>query len=357
MDQASLATILKLGTKAPSGSNSQPWKFEWKDNTLSILSLPEKDHKFFNYNNRGTWVAHGALLENILIASSHLGFSASYVLFPDSAKPNLTFTIRFTPAKQGPEPLFDYINQRATNRKPYQPGLTLAEKNALIESAALIEGVRVVIIDDEERLAVVGQASSINERVMLENEKLHELFFKEIVWTEQEEKEKKTGLYLKTMELPGGAQLALRLFKNWRVAKILNSLGASQAIAAGNAASYAKTGGMAAFLVQNDDRAFINVGRAMQRVWLQATALGLSAHPLAGTIFMWQQAFLGNTEILTEPHRALVRKAYAETAAAFSADQTIVGFILRLGHDGKPSAYSSRFPLEQIFSEKQKNSL
>lgn len=63
--------ILEAGAQAPSGSNSQPWRFEVAGGTISIIMLPEKDHPILNFRNRGTLLAHRALIENIVIAAAH----------------------------------------------------------------------------------------------------------------------------------------------------------------------------------------------------------------------------------------------------------------------------------------------
>ena len=65
--------ILEISVNAPSGSNSQPWCFEVKNNKVNIIMLPEKDHPILNYHNRGTLIAIGALIENIIITASSLG--------------------------------------------------------------------------------------------------------------------------------------------------------------------------------------------------------------------------------------------------------------------------------------------
>ena len=89
--------ILEAGCRAPSGSNSQPWRFMVKDNQISIFALPEKDHPILNFRHRGTWVAHGALLENILITSSHLGYKTDVKLFPDKDYPKFIAKIKSKP--------------------------------------------------------------------------------------------------------------------------------------------------------------------------------------------------------------------------------------------------------------------
>ena len=82
--------ILSFAVYAPSGDNMQPWKFVIEQEALYIYNCPEKDPTLYNYKQRAALISHGALMENINIAASSYGFSASFDYFPDSTNPNLT---------------------------------------------------------------------------------------------------------------------------------------------------------------------------------------------------------------------------------------------------------------------------
>ena len=203
--------ILEAGAQAPSGSNSQPWKFKISGNQIEILALPERDHPILNYRNRGTWVAHGALIENLLIAASHLGYKMDLELPPLNPLSRITAKLTLTENREQRNGLYEAINLRTTNRKPYADSLlTKEQKNGLYEEAKKIGRGEFRLIEDKDKIRALAKASSMNEVILLKDRAMHELFFKEIVWTEQEEKEKRTGLYLKTMELEPPQEKALK---------------------------------------------------------------------------------------------------------------------------------------------------
>src|SRR3989344_4713288 len=165
--------ILEAGIQAPSGSNSQPWKFKINGNQVDIFALPEKDHPILNFRNRGTLFAHGALFENILIAADALGYKSEYTLFPDKENKNCTARITFSKADPKNQPLFTSIPKRATNRKPYKKkALSNIEKDILVKCVTEINnlsGVRLKIVEDRDNLEELGRALSKAEQVIFEN--------------------------------------------------------------------------------------------------------------------------------------------------------------------------------------------
>lgn len=58
--------ILEAAVQAPSGDNSQPWRFEIRDRDgeIRIFNIPERDKSLYNYGQMASCVAHGALIEN-----------------------------------------------------------------------------------------------------------------------------------------------------------------------------------------------------------------------------------------------------------------------------------------------------
>jgi nitroreductase len=352
ISQDIIKNLLSDGAKAPSGSNSQPWKFEVVGSEIGVYMLPEKDHAILNFRNRGTLLAHGALIENITIAAGHYDLKCEIKLFPDKTNPNFVASIKLTEGgDKKEEGLFNAISKRTTNRKSYEArGIDMRTKESLLAVPGEI-GERNIILkltEDRGEIATLASAASTNEAIMLENEKLHKLFFDEIVWTEEEEIKEKAGLYLKAMELKPPQAFALRLFKNWSVMSFFNKLGAAKGIAKSNAKGYMQCPAYGAILCDNKDDDFIGVGRVMERAWLKATAAGLSFHLQTGTNFLYQN-LPANEKIFSAEHTALIRAQYQKIADIFGAGTKLVPITFRIGYDGEPSARSSKKAPEVIF--------
>lgn len=80
--------ILEAAIHAPSGENNQPWKFLLKGNMIDVFNIPERDRSLYNFRQQGLFLAHGALLENIVIASSALACKVEINIFPNKRNPN-----------------------------------------------------------------------------------------------------------------------------------------------------------------------------------------------------------------------------------------------------------------------------
>ncbi len=336
--------ILDIAVYAPSGSNSQPWKFIVRDNAISIIATPEKDHPILNYKNRGTWAAHGALIENIIIAASQYGYEAQMGnYFSDSNNQNLVTNISLEKKNIAPDTLYPFIQKRITNRKRYaQIALTPEQKKAIIKEAARGGNEEVIIIEDPDQRKEVAKALAMNEIVMLENRPLHKLFFDEIVWTDSEEKEKKSGLYLKTMELAFPQEKALNLFRFWPLMRLANALGISKKIAEENSSIYATGTAMIILPAADKDESFIIAGRMMQRIWLQTHRMDMHGQLITG-IFFLHQNLESPASVLSPAHREIIRTAYDTVSrTARIPNGKILALLLRIGKSDQPSAFSSR---------------
>ena len=184
-----------------------------------------------------------------------------------------------------------------------------------------------------------------------EYKNLHDFLFEHIVWNEKEKREKKSGLYIKTLELGGPQKIIFKLVKNFTILKFLNKfIKISKKVAKKNAEIYASSSAIVAISVNEDkNKDYVNTGRMMQRLWLTATHLGLSAHPSTGVILLAQRIHAGDAFKLSNNHVSIIEKAYAEIKNIFGIENDTIKMILRIGDGGKPSAYSSRLEPEIIF--------
>jgi hypothetical protein len=343
IQRTTIENILNYAVMAPSGGNSQPWRFEIYNNELRVFALPEKDHAILNFRHRGTWVAHGALLENIVIISNHLGQKALVSLSPVSPENNLVATIQFSQVNLVDDPLFYAIPRRATNRKKYSnQALTDQQRNFLLDG---ISNNKAILLEDLESRNQIGEALSRNEIITFENKDLHRLMFKEMIFTEDEEKKRMSGLYLKTMELKPSQEKILRLLRNWNIANLLNKFGLARLIAKDNIDTYASGSVLIAVVANDDDQDFISAGRITQRIWLRAVSLGFSGHIISGIPFLWQRLVLGGDNKTFSPtHQDLIKNSYSVITRNFNVKNGIISLILRIGQSESPTALSSKMP-------------
>jgi len=346
MMQEVLRQVISDAVWAPSGDNSQPWKFCIEENKIYVFNLPDRDHPYLNFQQGGSYIAHGALIENARIAAANRGYLTQVQLFPYSADSNLVARLTLEPSSQKHEFLYEAIFKRCTNRRPYKNTLLSSEqKNRLIDSVREVGNGTVRFIDTMRGMKPLAEAASVMERIALEIPYLHHLFFANILWTKKEEEMKKCGLYLKSLELPPPAQFLLHVLKRWSTMQILNKIGFSKIVAKGNSRIYtssAAIGIIAEPAVTPIN--FIEAGRLMQRVWLCATAMGLSVQPITGVLFLAQRLFAGEDNLLSNFQKQLVKDAYRTVEQGFRLKQDVPILLFRIGYGDPPSARSSRLP-------------
>jgi len=338
--------ILEVAVHAPSGENCQPWRFSVRKNEIDIFNIPERDQSLYNYGQMASYVAHGALIENILIASSAFGYRAKLNLFPEVGDPNLVAIVFLEQGTPVEDPLHRYIQRRCTNRKPYNTApLSTDQLAAFTAVAEEIAGGKLILIQDRKKIKTLARAGSVNEQVMLSNEFLHKFFFTHINWTQAQEDKKRIGFYIKTLELPPPAQVIFKIFRHWPIMKVLNKIGMAKAAAQGNAKIYASCAAMGTVVVPHKTpQDFITAGRIMQRVWLKATQIGLNIQPLTGVLFFMQGIRAGHTEQFTPAQLNLIRGAYASIKNVFDVRDEEIVMMFRIGEGGEPNACSSRLP-------------
>lgn len=334
--------ILDYAIWAPSGDNSQPWRFEVTENEISVFNIPERDTSLYNYKQNASLVALGGLIENIKIAADHFGYKTGLLLLPEGADiaNNLIATISLARTQQSIiyNDLYKYIKERSSNRKIYgiKP-LADEHKKVLLFGLQGFNGVSVKLEDARKNVEALAEAASVNEKVVLENKKLHEFLFHRITWNEREDKQKR-GFFIKTLELKGPQVAAFRLFRFWLILKLFNLIGASNLVSHDNAKLYKESGALVA-IIANDTSAssFLKSGMLMQRFWLTATKLGLSVQPVTGVLFLHHRIKANGGE-LHKDHGALIENAYSEIENIFEANGQPITMMFRVGYADKPTA-------------------
>src|SRR3989344_4164659 len=151
--------LLQLAAMAPSGDNSQPWRFVVDRTTVHIYNIPGRDNPYLNFDQSGSYIAHGALVENILIAAPHFGYRADLSLFPGADLVATVTLVEDTLTHRSP--LFVCIGNRHTNRRPYQERPLMRNQAAYVTDAAADVGHgRIILVDDKRKKELAARAAS-----------------------------------------------------------------------------------------------------------------------------------------------------------------------------------------------------
>lgn len=339
--------IVSESINAPSGDNCQPWYFSVNKNKLNIFKK-NNGNNYLDFKSRGTLIAHGALIQNIIIVANFYSFNAEIVLFPDVNEKNLISEITFLmDAKIPKKPhLYYAIKERGTNRKKYNKKiLTKEHKDYLLNSCTNTE-VKVNFLESEKEKETLFFSTTQMERVALQNKFLHSMFFKSIVWSSKDESHKKEGLFLKTMELPLPIEIFFKLLRFWPIAKILSKIGFSKKVAQSNRVAYQTSSGVFILSVKDlTSESFIETGRIMEKIWLSATHCNIAVQPLAGLLYTHQRLVVEKNmdSVLSLDEISIIEKNYNAIEKISNIDKDhVVSMILRIGYAAAPSASSSK---------------
>jgi nitroreductase len=345
-----LKNIIAEGALAPSGDNSQPWAFRIQGEKILVIMEPHKDNKFLNFRLSGTLVAVGAVLENMRVAAHCAELDMDMSLFPDDDPSHvalLSFFKSSRPDMNSGAISLTAIRERVTTRGRYQDTPIPPDVRIILDTLAN-EGTkaRAYFIENADDIRAVGHAMSEAEIAILENEELHHLLFSNVVWTEKDEKSKRTGLFVKTLQMSPPQEFVFWICRSWNVMRLLGRLGFARFIAHQDAQIYSTASLYIAVIAPGVDRRdFVQAGMMMERLWLTATMHGLSVHPITTTLFFGQRIESGEMEGLTERHWDILRRAYESLLRIFRVKKgECPVLLLRVGYAPPPRARSSKMP-------------
>lgn len=346
MDAAYREKITKICTAAsaaPSGDNSQPWRFVFRaPNTIEFHALVEKDNALLNVDGSGTYIALGAAIQNAELEAKAVGLVPE-VQYSYEGSLVATFVLHERGSLSVEEQtLHQAIPLRHSNRKAYKKiPLAEADREEIMRAAGNPERVSFALIEDRKSMSVVSRALTTMEEIAMQNETLHKLFFESIFWSKERNASGESGLYIRTLELPPPARLLFKVLKYWSVAQVLARIGFPTMVAKTNAVQNASASALGFITLERfDRRSYVEAGRLLERVWLAAAAQGMSFQIVTGMLFLARAVGHGNTSVFSEKERDSVRKAYARAQEALKVDEPFLMF--RIGYSSAPSAVSFR---------------
>lgn len=261
--------LVESAIKAPSGHNTQPWKFENTENGIIIhpdfiRALPVVDAE--NYE---LYISLGCALENLLIAAKQKGYKFK-VHYPE--KSGSSILVDITKDETGnvtPDILFNEISKRQVTKIKYHDKSLSDEVLKQLGSSSNFKGISLRILDDQKNfkkiIPLIIEANNLqfNNRDFL-NELVHWIRF-----SKNEAENKKDGIWSATMGMPGlGRFFGSLVMKNFVTSKseekrLIDLLEHTQ--------------GLAIFISDtNNAEAWTKTGQAFQRFGLTTTHLGVS---------------------------------------------------------------------------------
>jgi nitroreductase len=348
-----LEKILDLARWAPSGDNTQPWRFEIVDERHFVVHGHDtRDWCVYDLDGRASQVAIGALMENIAIAATDLALRAEFVVRSDQLETHPVIDVHLhEDASLVRDPLVDEITERVTQRRALSTTkLTDVQKRALSESVG--SDYTISWIEGTAKRWQMARLLARAGRLRLTIPEAYEVHRRIIEWdadsSEDRIPDRAVGLP------PPGLRLMRWAMRSWGRVDFLNRFLAGTWMPRMQLDLIPGFYCGGHFLIEAKQTPksledFWSGGRSMQRFWLTASALGLQFQPeMTPLIFA---RFSGVGLRFSEKTGAQSEAAYIsrELTELFGPGCVTHGiFMGRVGAGPNPQARSIRKPLKSL---------
>jgi hypothetical protein len=188
-----MKSLLRYAVLAPSGPNTQPWKFSIGDNEVSLIADFSRSLPSVDPTDRTLYISHGCLLTNLLIAAEHFGFGYNVKCLPDGFSGDRTAVVQFFKDAASPRfpDLFHEITKRHTNRKSFEMRAIEDEKLQKMRDCIKGDGFKLDIITNNEGKIEMADLLARAQKIQLGDK----TFRKELAsWVRPNNSDAKDGL-------------------------------------------------------------------------------------------------------------------------------------------------------------------
>lgn len=342
--------VLDLARWAPSGDNTQCWRFKLINETsFEIHANDTRDSVVYDLDGHSSHLAHGALLETIDIAANKFGYTVD-VESDETDDTLIKYTITLHQSNNlQKDDLAPYIKVRSVQRRAMgtQP-LTTAEKGLLED--ALPSGFTLQWFETKEEKSAIAKLNFCNAKTRLTMFEAYNVHKEIIDWKQRYSETKIPEQALGVDWLT--ARMMQSLFKSWDRMKFVNKYLAGTILPRIQLDYIPSLKSSAHFAVVAEStpesiQDYVKAGRAIQRFWLTAAKLNLGFQPEQTPVIF--SRYINNNLQFTEDSK--VNKNAAKGKVMFEAlmeQPSNTVFMGRLGRSKAPKSRSTRRPLNEL---------
>ena len=345
--------ILDLARWAPSGDNTQPWRFEIVSGSRVVVhGFDTREHCIYDLDGRASQISLGALLETVQIAAADSGYTIAIQRRGASeTRPTFEVALSLDPAVR-PDPLARFIRLRTVQRRALKTRRLRADEKTALEGS-LGEGYEARWFEGFRQRYRVARLLFANAKLRLTLREAYEVHRRVIEWgarfSETKIPDQAVGLDPVATRLMQWAMVDWRrvqFFNRYLAGTVLPRLQLDFLPGLACAAHVLIVARSAPTTI--DD--YIAAGRAVQRFWLTATALGLRHQP-SFTPLVFAAYARERRQFSAEP------SSLDEAGKVAGALQELIGdpdtirravWLGRLGEGSAPQARSLRLPIDKL---------
>lgn len=352
MNRDVLLKILDLARWAPSGDNTQPWRFEIvSDHHIAIHGHDTREHVLYDFDGHASQMAHGALLQTIELAASRFGLHSEWLLRPGTPEALPIYDVRLEPARIDESPLTAFIETRCVQRRPMRTTpLNAQQKKAFVDAVG--KNCKLQFFESFEERMAVARLLWKNAYLRLTCPEAYPTHRDIIEWDTRFSKYRIPAQAIGVDPLT--AKLMRWVMQSWERVDFFNRylMGTFTPrvqldfLPAIRCASHILMRPNEALRTPND---YVCAGMAVQRLWLTATSLGLHLQPeMTPVIFRWYVQSNRSISSLPSIDRGAENLANEFNQLARSELPDDFSFFCRVGHSRLPTARSVRMDLSDL---------
>ncbi len=273
--------VLELARWTPSGDNSQPWRFKLTgEREFDVYGFDTRAHCVYDLDGVSSRLAHGMLLESLAIAATTRGCATHVEMPPDEAAMRLRYRVRLDAVPGlAADPLASVLGARTVQRRPMRTRTLTPAQRASLERAA--QPFRIGWFESLPARARIAALCARNARIRLTIPEAYAVHRSVIAWHATTSEDRLPDASL------GANALLLAMMRtamvSWERLDRLNRW--TGTLLPRFALDFVPGLGCSAQMVVFAERApasladRVGAGRAIQRLWLTATNLGLQMQP------------------------------------------------------------------------------
>lgn len=319
LSRSEAEALIRFATLAPSGHNTQPWKFTIRDSSICIYPDFSRRLPVVDPDDHALFISLGCALENLVIAAQHRGFSTQVEYFP-TTEPDCLVVHLSRIGSTVESSLFHAITDRQSTRAAYDGRKIPQTDLQRLVMAGHQSGVQLCLFTTTSEIeAIIEFVKEGNHRQFSNPPFVNEL----LSWVRFNQREvecHQDGLTAGAMGLPS--------LPRWLGKFIMKLFATPQSQAKQVEKLIRSSSALLLFMAeQNDQGHWVNLGRSFERVALTATVLKIKhAH-------------------LNMPCEVLEVRSQLQQYLNLKEAQPLL--LLRLGY-AQPMLRSPRRPLEDV---------
>ncbi len=358
INKTQIEKIVSDAILAPSGGDSQPWKWISTNNNLFLFLDISRCSPYTDLNNWGAILSLGCATENLILSAKNSGFGISKEILNLE---NNDFGVKFTflnaedknSEKIIDNQLYDAIKIRQTNRRNWEfkefDKLHLEKLTNAVES---LPNAKITFIENREDILKLTNIIAEGDLIRFLNKFLYEEMMSEIRWNKKDAIERPYGVELDLFDISSKDKIGFKIAGSWSVASFVKKIGGN---ALGDLSRKLLINSSALALItmpKLDNANFYNGGIALERFWLTAANNKIAIHPFAALCYFFIRLETNNIDFFSSSEINKLKnlkqrwdeilKVPSESAPLFFAKLSYAPI----------TEYSQRLPLRQVLEFK-----